>query len=428
MKTKKMYLALLLLILVMMGLEGCGILEVGALPVDPISATNGDGVEAKEEQSTGIQIGIEPTPTPEILTYTNDFYGFKFDYPRTWVLTEIDHGVVLMQDSNRLMINFRWANEVIAPFQTGMAAGTPIYSDKISFMNQVVPVYIVELDHKAKYVLYSEEGAINVDDLVFIPVLEDLETDYMTLELPETIIAEAALVLGSFERIAATGSNPIVTPAQEPATAGLEDMYVYENIEYGFTFSYPSFMSLAEEPNKVTLNYDGNMQLTIAYRHVDENINISGMSEVPGQIVPYGDVQFLGDSVEAVLDNHDGLTKFVYLGVPGMELGEGSPLRFVISLASTDGSGISNAQVDWILKVFENFVLTSSSNEVDWQTVVEILNTGQVTEVFQTHSLHVTLTLADGSEIKTVEPSIDEIFREIELCGDICSNIILVTE
>ena len=417
----KLYVVLSLLILVMMGLVGCGTLEVGALPVDAAS-----GYE--EASGTGIQIGIEPTPIPETLTYTNNFYGFKFDYPKTWTLSEIDHGVALMQNSNHLTINFRWENEDVAPFRTGMAAGTPIYSDKISFMGQVVPVYIVELDHQAKYVLYSEEGAINVDDLVFTPVLEDLETDYMTLNLPETIIAESSLILGSFERIAVTEANPAVDLAQEPASTLPEALSLYESRDYGFSFSYPSFMSVVEEPNKVLLNYDGNVQFTIAYRSADEGINISGMSEVPEELVSYGEVQFLGKPAEVVLDIHNGLTKFVYLGVPGMELGENYPLRFVFSLMITDGGGISNAQVDQMLKIFENFKLTSSSNEENWQTAVEILNTGQVTEAYQTHNLQVTLTLADGRQIKTVEPSLDEIFREVELCGDSCSNIIMVTE
>jgi hypothetical protein len=65
---------------------------------------------------------------------------------------------------------------------------------------------------------------------------------------------------------------------------------------------------------------------------------------------------------------------------------------------------------------------------VDWKTAIEILNAGQVTEVVQSHNLEVTLTLEDGSQIKTVEPSIDDIFREIELCESICSEIVLITE
>ena len=65
---------------------------------------------------------------------------------------------------------------------------------------------------------------------------------------------------------------------------------------------------------------------------------------------------------------------------------------------------------------------------VDWITAVEILNSGEVVEVVQLHNLSVTLHMEDGSLIKTVEPLIDEIFREIDLCDLVCEGIILVTE
>lgn len=66
--------------------------------------------------------------------------------------------------------------------------------------------------------------------------------------------------------------------------------------------------------------------------------------------------------------------------------------------------------------------------EVDWETAVEILNSGNVEMVFQTHSLEVTFMMKDGSEIHTVEPEIDAIFAEIEECGQPCSDIALATE
>lgn len=65
---------------------------------------------------------------------------------------------------------------------------------------------------------------------------------------------------------------------------------------------------------------------------------------------------------------------------------------------------------------------------VDWETAVSILNSGDVVEIFQTHSLDVTLTLADGRIIKTVEPAIDDIFHAIDDCGEPCSNILMATE
>ena len=71
---------------------------------------------------------------------------------------------------------------------------------------------------------------------------------------------------------------------------------------------------------------------------------------------------------------------------------------------------------------------TAWPDEVDWATAIEILNSGQVTEVMQSHNLEITLTLEDGNQIKTFEPAIDAVFREIEQCGSVCSETVLITE
>ena len=73
-----------------------------------------------------------------------------------------------------------------------------------------------------------------------------------------------------------------------------------------------------------------------------------------------------------------------------------------------------------------------SSNEVaevvDWETAVSILNSGEVVEIFQTHSLDVTLTLANGRRLQTVEPASDAIFTAVQECGDPCGKIMMATE
>lgn len=71
---------------------------------------------------------------------------------------------------------------------------------------------------------------------------------------------------------------------------------------------------------------------------------------------------------------------------------------------------------------------TPYPEQVDWGTAVEILNSGDVEMAFQTHSLDVTFTMKDGSQIHTMEPEIDAIFAEIEKCGEPCSDIALATE
>ena len=71
---------------------------------------------------------------------------------------------------------------------------------------------------------------------------------------------------------------------------------------------------------------------------------------------------------------------------------------------------------------------TSWPESVGWETALEILRSGHVEGVAQLHDLTVTFTMDDGSQIKTVEPVIDEIFREVERCGQPCEGIWLATE
>lgn len=71
---------------------------------------------------------------------------------------------------------------------------------------------------------------------------------------------------------------------------------------------------------------------------------------------------------------------------------------------------------------------TPYPDHVSWELAIEIINSGKVETVFQLHNLEVTLLLLDGSEIKTVEPSIDAVFFEVEKCGQPCDSIMLATE
>jgi hypothetical protein len=57
-----------------------------------------------------------------------------------------------------------------------------------------------------------------------------------------------------------------------------------------------------------------------------------------------------------------------------------------------------------------------------------MLRGGHVTGVTQLHNLTVYLSLTNGAEVQTVEPTIDAIFEEVQACGAPCANIVLATE
>ena len=71
---------------------------------------------------------------------------------------------------------------------------------------------------------------------------------------------------------------------------------------------------------------------------------------------------------------------------------------------------------------------TPYPSEIAWHDVPDLLATGEVETVFQTHALAVTFLMRDGSEIETTEPRIDDIFRLVDECGAPCVETALATE
>ena len=65
---------------------------------------------------------------------------------------------------------------------------------------------------------------------------------------------------------------------------------------------------------------------------------------------------------------------------------------------------------------------------LSWPEAEQMILSGDVQQVAQTHALAVYLTLKDGREFVTKEPSIDEVFRVVERCGEKCAGIALATE
>src|SRR5712691_2014124 len=80
------------------------------------------------------------------------------------------------------------------------------------------------------------------------------------------------------------------------------------------------------------------------------------------------------------------------------------------------------------LAYFQLTVPPPTRTIVSWEEAFTLLQTGQVTQVIQTHHLYVSLWLKNGSVITTKEPTIDAISYELSKCGDPCKNIVFGTE
>jgi hypothetical protein len=63
---------------------------------------------------------------------------------------------------------------------------------------------------------------------------------------------------------------------------------------------------------------------------------------------------------------------------------------------------------------------------ISWPQAVELIEKCAITEVVQTHSMDVHITLPDKSRLTTVEPRIDEVFTVLQKAN--CSNVVIATE
>jgi len=69
-----------------------------------------------------------------------------------------------------------------------------------------------------------------------------------------------------------------------------------------------------------------------------------------------------------------------------------------------------------------------AGEEIDWEEVQVIISNGDVVEIFQAHTLQVTIYLADGKVLVTIEPENNAILQLIEECGVDCYDIRKITE
>ncbi len=198
------YLGLFILLFLTLGLAGCALIQPIPGELLPTEVSNIDVQEPSGEDPTvTTNPGTEPAPSPGTLTYTNERFGFQFDYPNTWALEEGEHAIILTKGTNRLGINYGWLGEQSGDNfgRTGVGAGDFISAEKIRFMDQVILVELLTFDGKVKALFFGGTSLVETGNLVFMIVLEDLETDYLQVDLSEEIMIEANTILETFKPI-----------------------------------------------------------------------------------------------------------------------------------------------------------------------------------------------------------------------------------
>jgi hypothetical protein len=69
-----------------------------------------------------------------------------------------------------------------------------------------------------------------------------------------------------------------------------------------------------------------------------------------------------------------------------------------------------------------------SGDEVSWEQAVAMVLNGEVTQIVQSKSLQLTLSLRDGRSLIAKEAALDDIKMVIEKCGAVCKPLTLVNQ
>lgn len=356
----------LLIGLLAVSLAGC--LDVGVLPAE--AEGNPDAVvtvlkDLPEGNGAGdslaLEVGIEPTPIPTSYPYQNSTYGYQFSYPENWQVAEIDQGVELWRDDARLVIQAWWASEEEPAVRWyGMPAGDVLYRDKQSFLGEIIPIHYLIYEEKIKQVLYNDGKTITAGDLEILLYLESTGSEYESIELPESTLAEAKMILESFQvsGLSAPQEKPnsvlCATDRQEPPA----DWRLYQNERYDFFLYYPGALTISETgEHTMEFQRDNGLILRLEFRRIDQQYSLPG-------VIPEGEVEltrfatYFGDENPnpIVVERSAGLVTRVSVG---NVFGRTTPIQFQVDVVGPTGMDIDLDQADAMLDILDTLCLTS---------------------------------------------------------------------
>lgn len=258
-------LQLIALIILVFTLTGCGSADVKVWSMSPAEATS----QASSQEAGSIN-SLNGQETSQ--TYTNDIYGFTFNYPTTWTVNETSNRVSVEKDGIVLNINFKRATEEdVHILPSGMAAGDVIKGNpaEIYFLGEYATKSLIQLDGVTQTVTYGN-GAQQIDQMEFFVQADINDFQVATNGITPELESEMDDMVRSLD---------LVWAAFPVSGEMLEDWNTYTHDDYGFSFRYPPTWELEIIPGETSsVNFigltNGTYRLTLAFKAVEEEIQI----------------------------------------------------------------------------------------------------------------------------------------------------------
>lgn len=138
-------------------------------------------------------------PSQGMTTYHDPAYGFSFQYPASWKLTQAPNFLHLLGPQGVLNIGYRRATQQAQIQRTGVGEGDFVAAGTIQFQGKTLQRSLLVYEGKVKEVFYQNDREFSVGDLVFTLGLGySRDTKYEDVDIPKDVQAEADQILESF--------------------------------------------------------------------------------------------------------------------------------------------------------------------------------------------------------------------------------------
>lgn len=204
-------------------------------------------MEAPAASDTTVVSGTVADSSAEILSYTNDEYGFTLSYPPGWAVAEVNdadfvgpgsRSVQLSQGEVTLVIGYRQAGEEVALGGSGAPAGDFVVRGSVDMLGQEVDRHVLVYEGEDKAVMYGQPGTpIAAGGLEFAPRMDDFaQMDYEEIELSQSAQEDADFILSSLAIIEAEEGGDETATAADYDYSGWQS---YANETLGYSLMYP---------------------------------------------------------------------------------------------------------------------------------------------------------------------------------------------
>lgn len=221
---------LALLVLVVLTLAACDLLPAGALPTAPPTepaplpkvtqpaptqtpealSTTSVSVAATLVAPTPVNLPEEVAPDPTApataglqppVDHKDEATGISFTLPPGWTVKEEPNAYIFRIGTVTLLVTYRSIGEQTDIWRrTGIPAGDVVLLDgPVPFLGQQLTRNALIYEDNLKMVFYGGPPAsiVESETMDFVIILEDRESDYLTINIPDEVLAGAEAILAS---------------------------------------------------------------------------------------------------------------------------------------------------------------------------------------------------------------------------------------